>query len=145
MQSVPPSTPSDAERPSATFINISPTTVFSPALNISAISDLTPTELGEDINDSKGEGMSTRHNTFYFEDGNVEIVCEHTLFRVHSTTISFSSAKFREILSPSVLLHAPISGGCPRITVTGTVQDFAVLLTMIYTPGYISLPVDEGS
>ena len=145
MQSVLPSAPSDAERPSATFINISPTAVFSPTLSISAVSDLTPTELGEDINDSNGEGTSIRHNTFYFEDGNVEIMCEHTLFRVHSTTISFSSPKFREILSPSVLLHAPMSEGCPRITITDTVQDFAVLLTMIYTPGYVSLPVGEGS
>jgi len=75
------------------------------------------------------------HDTFYFEDGNVEIVCEHTLFRVHSTTISFSSPKLRDILSQSALLRAPTPEGRPRIAVTDTAQDFAVLLKMIYTPG----------
>ena len=123
------------EYPSKSFIDIPATAVSSPTLSISTISDLTPTELGEDVDESDGGEMITHHDTFYFEDGNVEIMCGHTLFRVHSTTISFSSPKLLEILSRPALLHAPTPEGCPRITVTDTAQDFAVLLKMIYTPG----------
>ena len=132
---VPPSVLQDVEYPFEAFANIPNATVSSPTLSISTVSDLTPTELGEDIEDNSGKWMPTNHDTFYFEDGNVEVVCEHTLFRVHSTTVSFSSPKLREILSRSALLRAPMPGGCPRITVVDTAQDFAVLLKMIYTPG----------
>ena len=132
---VSPSILQDVEYPSEAFANIPATAVSSPALSISTVSDLNPAELGEDIEDSSGKGMPTNHDTFYFEDGNVEVVCEHTLFRVHSTTVSFSSPELREILSRSALLRAPMPEGCPRITVDDTVQDFAVLLKMVYTPG----------
>ena len=123
----------DIEYPSETFVDIPPTAVSSPMLSISTVSDLTPTELNEDIEDDNG--VVIHHDTFYFEDGNVEIVCGHTLFRVHSTTVSFSSPKLRDVLSQSALLNAPTPEGRPRITFTDTAQDFAVLLKMIYTPG----------
>ena len=124
------------------FVEDRTATVPSPTLSISSISDLTPTELGEDTEDSSGERMTTHHETFYFEDGNVEVVCGNTLFRVHSTTISFSSPKLREIFSQSALLRMPMPEGCPRVTLTDEAQDFAVLLKMICTPGYASLPLD---
>jgi hypothetical protein len=119
-----------------TFVEVPTEAPSSPTFSISTtVSDLTPTELGEDIGEGSGERASSRHETFYLEDGNVEIACGHTLFRVHSTTISFSSPKLRDILSRSALLHAPVPEGCPRITVTDTAEDFAVLLKMIHTPG----------
>ena len=134
-----PSVLHGAESPSETPIDIPAGTISSPTLSISTISDLTPTELGEEI-EHKGveeeEGQTTtRHDTFYFEDGNVEIVCGHTLFRVHSTIISFSSSKLRDILSPPALLHAPTPEGRPRITISESAKDFGILLKMIYTPG----------
>ena len=138
----PPSIMHDVASFSDTTVEVPASTSSSPTLSISTISDLTPTELDEDIRESSGEKTSVRHETFYLEDGNVEIVCGHTLFRVHSTTVSFSSQKLRDILSHSALLYAPIPEGCPRITVTDTAEDFAVLLRMIYTPGLVSLPVD---
>jgi hypothetical protein len=110
----------------------------SPTFSISTISDLTPTELGEDIGEGSSERMITRHETFYFEDGNVEIMSGGTIFRVHSTVVSFSSPKLRDILSRSALLHASTPEGCPRITATDNAIDFAVLLKMIYTPGRVS-------
>ena len=123
---------------SETFVDIPAGTISSPTLSISTISDLTPTELGEEI-EHKGEEQeeqtTTRHDTFYFEDGNVEIVCGHTLFRVHSTIISFSSSKLRDILSPLALLHAPTPEGRPRIIISESAKDFGTLLKMIYTPG----------
>jgi len=119
----------DVECLSEAFVNISHIADSSPTLSISTVSDLTPSESSEDIEDNSD--VTIHHETFYFEDGNVEILCEHTLFRVHSTTVSFSSPKLRDILSQSALLRE----GRPRITVTDTAQDFAVLLKMIYTPG----------
>ena len=124
---------------SGTFVDVPTTAVSSPAFSISTVSDLTPTELSEGIEHS-GEQVTTRHNTFYFEDGNVEITCGDTVFRVHSTVVSFSSSKLRDILSPSTLLDAPMPGGCPRIVFTDSAEDFAILLQMIYTPGYVHPP-----
>jgi hypothetical protein len=96
---IPSSILNDIESPSflhhidfspETFVNVPASTVSSPSLSVSTISDLTPTELDEEINHSE-EHTATRHDTFYFEDGNVEIVCGDTIFRVHSTVVSFSS------------------------------------------------------
>ena len=116
------------------FIGVTTGAASSPTLSISTISDLTPTELGEDI-EHASEQIATRHDTFYFEDGNVEITCGDTIFRVHSTTISFSSPKLRDILSQPALLNAPTPRGCPRVTISDSAEDFAILLKMIYTPG----------
>jgi len=128
---------------SETFVNIPATVASSPTLSISTVSDLTPTELGEEIERSE-EQMTPRHDTFYFEDGNVEIVCGDTVFRVHSTIISFSSPKLRDMLSPTALLNAPMPGGCPRLVFKDSAEDFAVLLKMIYTPGYVPPPLCVG-
>ena len=124
---------------SETFVDVPDGTISSPTLSISTISELTPTELGEEIEYSD-EQTAARHDTFYFEDGNVEIMCGHTLFRVHSTIISFSSSKLRDILSPLALLHAPTPEGRPRITISESAEDFGILLKMIYTPGWASSP-----
>ena len=130
---IPSSITLDVE-PSETFVNFSHTALSSPTLSISTVSDLTLTELGEEIERNK-EQATTRHDIFYFEDGNVEVVCGATVFRVHSTVISFSSPKLRDILSPSTLLNAPMPDGCPQIVLNGSAEDFAILLKMIYTPG----------
>ena len=123
-----------SESSSETFVDVPAGTISSPTLSISTISDLTPTEFGEEIGNSEEQGTA-RHDTFYFEDGNVEIVCGSTLFRVHSTIISFSSSKLRDIFSPSALLHAPTPEGRPQITIPESAEDFGILLKMIYTPG----------
>ena len=113
-------------------------------MSISTVSDLTPTELGE-IEEGDGKRITTRHETFYLEDGNVEIMCGQTIFRVHSTVVSFFSLNLRDILSSSILLNAPMPGGCPRVVFKDSAEDFAVLLKMIYTPGYVPLPFNVSS
>ena len=131
---------------SETFVNIPATALSSPTLSISTVSDLTPTELSRDTEPTE-EQATTRHDTFYFGDGNVEIVCGGTVFRVHSTTISFSSSKLRDLLSPSALLNAPMPEGCPRVVFDDSAEDFVVLLKMIHTPGWVapSLEVDSAN
>ena len=129
----------DLEFSSDTLIDAQVLTPSSPTLSVSTISDLTPSELGaEGIG---AEHMLTHHKSFYLEDGNVEIVCGHTIFRIHSSIVSSSSPRLRDMLSPSALLNAPTPGGCPRISSSDSAEDFAVLLKMVITPGYISLTV----
>ena len=143
---IPPSTLQDVEPSSTlcdgdssleTFFDI-PSGAVSPTLTISTVSDLTPTELGEEIEPGEKQ-TTTLHDALYFEDGNVEIVCGDTIFRVHSTIISFASSRLREILSQSELLNAPTPEGRPRISISDSAEDFGVLLKMIYTPGLVPL------
>ena len=115
------------------FVDV-PSGTASPTSSLSTVSDLTSTEFGEEIEHSE-KRTATRHDTFYFEDGNVEIACRETIFRVHSSVVSFSSSELREILSQQALTNAPTPEGRPRIVVPDSVQDFTVLLKMIYTPG----------
>ena len=132
----------DAEPPSDTSISDQITTTSSsPTSSISTISDFIPTELDDDIGKGSGKGVVIHHEMFYLEDGNVEVVCGHTIFRIHSPIVSFASSKLRGILSPSALLNAPIPEGCPRIVFKDSAEDFAVLLRMIYTPGCALLPL----
>ena len=135
-----PSAPHDMESSPDPFTDDQIATISSPTLSISTVSDLTPTELGEDTGESGGEQTPTRHETFYLEDGNVEIACEHVIFRVHSPILSFSSRNLRDMLSPSTLLNAPMPEGCPQVIFKDSAEDFAVLLEMIYTPGYVPPP-----
>ena len=124
---------------SGSFVNILATASSSPTLSISTVSDLTPTELGEETERTR-EQTTTPHDMFYFGDGNVEIVCGDTVFRVHSIIITLSSPKLREVLSPIALFNAPTPEGCPRFVFADSAEDFAVLLKMICTPGYTPLP-----
>ena len=126
----------DTGSSSEAVVDASASPPSSPALSISTISDLTPTELGE-IEQEQGQGQAASHDSFYFEDGNVEIVCRDTAFRVHSTIVSFSSSQLREILSQPAPLNAPTPGGRPRITISDSPEDFTILLKMIYTPGRV--------
>ena len=129
---------SDGNSSLDTFIDI-PSGAVSPTLSISTVSDLTPTELGEEIEPGEKQA-TTHHDTFYFEDGNMEIACGDTVFRVHSTIISFASSELREIFSQPALLNGPTPEGCPRITTSDSAEDFGMLLKMIYTPWFVSPP-----
>lgn len=113
-----------------------PPTVFSAASSVSSPSDLTPSELGEDTTKGSDDPTSTvpRHEKFYLEDGDIEIICRDTIFRVHSPIISFSSSRIRDILSKSAL-DRPMPQGHSRVIFEDSAEDFAVLLKMIYTPG----------
>ena len=123
----------NGEFPPDTVVDTRVSDASSHMLSISTFSDLTPNEL--DARGSGGERKLSRHQTFYLEDGNVEIVCGQTIFRIHSPVILFSSSKLRDMLSQSALLDAPTPGGCPRVVFDDSAEDFAVLLKMIYTPG----------
>ena len=82
----------------------------------------------------------TPHGIFYLEDGNVEVLCENTLFRVHASTLSFHSPALRRMFAKTILATAESPNGCPRISSSDTARDFSTLLKFIYLPEFVTLP-----
>jgi hypothetical protein len=132
-------TPQSAGSSLDTFFDVRASALASPTPSISTVFDLTPTVSGDDARAASIEQTNARHDTFYFEDGNLEIVCGETVFRVHSTILSFASSDLRDVLSGLLRLHPQVPGGCPRVTLDDRAEDFAILLRMIYAPGWVSL------
>ena len=141
--------------PEADTISASPVTsvTHSPSISISTLSDFTAADVSDDeypthtaIADTSDEELPTNptavtpHGTFYLEDGNVEVLCGYTIFRVHTTILSFHSPALRRMFAPTNLAAAESPNGCPRIPSSDTAKDFATLLKMIYFPGFVSLP-----
>ena len=86
-----------------------------------------------------------QHNAFYLEDGNVEVLCGNTLFRVHTSVLSFHSPMLRRIFAQTNLATAESPNGCPRILSSDTATDFTTLLKMIYLPGSVLYSHTTGS
>ena len=123
-----------------TFIDVTPANL-SPTSSISTISDLTPTELGEEIERVEKQTV-IHHGPLYpeVEGGIVDIVCGYTIYRLPSRKISSSSSELRAILFQPELLGTPSPEGIPRILVSDSEEDFAMLLKMIFRPGSVSHP-----
>ena len=81
------------------------------------------------------------HDTFYHEDGNVEVLCGNTLFRAHTSILSFHSPALRRMFAQATLTTAESPNGCPRISSTDTARDFVTLLKIIYLPGCAAFPL----
>ena len=111
----------------------------SPSISVSTLSDFTIADISDDESPIDPTTI-TPHSTFYLEDGNVEVLCGNTLFRVHTSILSFHSPALRRMFDQTSLSSAESPGGCPRISSSDTVADFATLLKMIYLPGYVTLP-----
>jgi len=117
----------------------------SPSTSISALSDFTIADSLDDEPTLESEPITshepilepetiTPHDTFYLDDGSVEVVCSKTLFRVHTSALSFHSPVLRQMFSPANLTAAESPNGCPRIVSSGTPTDFATLLKVVYLP-----------
>ena len=124
----------------------------SPSISIATLSDFTIADTSDDeshidpaIADTSDDEPPidptaiTPHETFYFEDRNVEVLCGNTLFRVHPSILSFHSPALRRMFARTDLIAAESPNGCPRILSSDTPKDFATLLKMIYLPGYVTL------
>ena len=77
----------------------------------------------------------SRHSEFYFESGNVVLVCESTSFRVQSDLLSKNSQVFRDMLEPALLNREHLSDGCPCVHLSDAARDFATLLRVFYASG----------
>ena len=125
----------------------------SPSISVATLSDFTIADTPDDgspfdptITDAPDDELPidptavTQHSTFYIEDGNVEVLCGNTLFRVHTSILSFHSPALRRMFAQISLAAGESSNGCPRILSSDTAKDFTTLLKMIYLPGYVVPP-----
>ena len=130
-----------------------PPVAHSPSISINTLSDFTIADTTDDesptdptnaeiSDDELAIDLATPapHETFYLEDGNAEVLCGNTLFRVHITTLSFHSPALRQMFSQAILANAESPNGCPRIQSSDTPKDFATLLKVIYLPGFAASP-----
>ena len=125
----------------------------SPSISIATLSDFTIADASDDeshvesaIADTSDDEPPTDptavtlHQCFYLEDGNVEVLCGDTLFRVHTTILSFHSPALRRMFAQTNLATAESPNGCPRILSSDASKDFVTLLKMIYLPGSVAPP-----
>jgi hypothetical protein len=108
----------------------------SPSISIATLSDFTTAADTSDAEFSVDPTAISTHDTFYLEDGNVEVLCGITLFRIHTSVLSFHSPSLRQIFSQANLASAESPNGCPRILSSDTTVDFTTLLKIVYLPGY---------
>ena len=131
--------------------------IHSPSVSISTLSDFTIANASDDESPASPLFVETSddeplvdptavipHETFYLEDGNVEVLCGNTLFRVHVSTLSFHSPTHRRMFAQASLASAESPNGCPRIPSSDTAKDFNTLLKMIYLPGFVARPHAAG-
>ena len=124
--------------PEAETTSVVSSATQSPSISIATLSDFTTADIS-DVESPVDPTAITPHDTFYLEDGNVEVLCGNTLFRVHPTILFFHSLAFRQMFAQPNLAPAESPNGCPRIHSSDTAADFAALLNMIYLPRYFAL------
>ena len=130
----PPLTPESVTASETETTPASPAITQSPSISVSALSDFTMTDTSDDQSPVDPTAIMP-HDTFYLEDGNAEVLCGNTLFRLHPSILSFHSPVLRQMFSQAILATAESPNGCPRILSSDTAMDFATLLKMIYLPG----------
>ena len=119
----------------------SPPATHSPSISITTLSDFEVADILDDEIPTDPTTV-TPHDTLNFEDGNVEVLCGNTLFRVHTSILSLHSPALRQMFAQASLVTAESPNGCPRIPSFDKATDFAMLLKTVYLPGYVrsSLP-----
>ena len=151
----PPPPPGPVTVPETGTIPASPVTPVtqSPSVSIATLSDFTIADASDDESPACPTFTDTSddrplvdpaavvlHETFYLDDGNVEVLCENTLFRVHISALSFHSPALRRMFAQETLAAAESPNGYPRILSSDTAKDFATLLGVVYLPGSVALP-----
>ena len=129
---IPQSPPLESVTSETDTVPASPTT-HSPSISIATLSDFTIADASDDEAPIDPTAV-VPDETFYLEDGNVEVLCGNTLFRVHTSVISFHSPTFRQMFAQANLATADSPNDCPRIISTDTATDFATLLKVVYLP-----------
>ena len=112
----------------------------SPSISITTVSDFTIADTSDD-EPPLDSTVITYHSTFYLEDGNVEVLCGNTLFRVHTSVLSFHSPVLSQLLTKANLATTRSPNGCPRIPFSDTATDFTTLLNVAYLPVYANVPL----
>ena len=116
-------------------------TIQSPSSSITTLSDFTiadPSDAEYFIDPTEPIAL-VHHEIFYLEDGNVEVLCGNTLFRIHTSVLSFHSPVLRQMLSRTNLETAESPNGFPRILSSDAASNFTTLLKVIYLPGCVEI------
>ena len=114
-----------------------PPVIRSPSISVASLSDFTIADTSDEES-LTDPATITPHTTFNFEDGNVEVLCANTLFRVHTSILSLHSPALRQMFTQANLAAAESPNGCPRILSSDTATDFATLLKIVYLPGCVT-------
>ena len=77
---------------------VTPVTRSPSVSTISTLSDFTAADASDDEFPIDPTAI-TRHETFYLDDGNVEVFCENTLFRTRTSILSFHSSALGRMFS----------------------------------------------
>ena len=110
----------------------------SPSISIATLSDFTIADTSDDEPPLDSTAIRP-HETFYLEDGNVEVLCCNILFRVHSSVLSFHSPVLGQMFAKANLATTESPNGCPRIPSSDVAADFTTLLKIVYLPEYATL------
>ena len=110
----------------------------SPSISIATLSDFTIADTSDDEPPLDPTTIH-HHDTFYLEDGNVEVLCDNILFRVQASALSFYSPVLGQLFAKPNLATAESPNGCPRIPSPDSATDFATLLKIVYLPMYVTL------
>jgi hypothetical protein len=105
------------------------------SISIATLSDFTIADTSDNKHPIDDPTATTLHKIFYLHDGNVEVLCTNTMFRVHTTILSFHSPVLHRMFAQTNLDAVESPHGCPHILSSDTAMDFATLLKMIYLPG----------
>jgi len=150
-----PPPPESATPPETGTIHESPATSVtqSPSTSIATLSDFTTADVSDDeppteptFANTSDEGPPVDptavvpHDTFHLDDGNVEVLCRNTLFRVHASILSFHSPVLRRMFSQTSMVTAESPNDCPRILSSDAAADFVTLLNIVYLPEYAIRP-----
>lgn len=89
----------------------------------------------------------TRSTRIWFEDGNVVLRAQNTVFRVYKGILSRDSSVFRYMFSLPNLENAETYdvSGCPLVVVQDDAADMELYLTLIFDPKCVTGPVAVSS
>ncbi|EUC55496.1 BTB/POZ domain protein, partial [Rhizoctonia solani AG-3 Rhs1AP] len=96
--------------------------------------DTTPEEQNKTVEDNSDDGLS-RHADYYFEDGNIILCVDDTLFKVHKSLLKLQSNNFETVFGiPPVATGAGMLDQNPITLPNITVDQFCNLMKLIYHP-----------
>lgn len=83
---------------------------------------------------SNGDSDRITRSQYWFEDGNVVLQAENTLFRVHQSILSCHSQIFKDTFA---MPQAPSDEnerieGCPVIPLSDTAEDLGNIISLLY-------------
>jgi hypothetical protein len=83
----------------------------------------------------EGRSQWTRHGRYYFEDGNVVLLAESTLFRVHRSVMALHSEIFEDMFSMPQPATVSTVDGVPLLRLSDTEKQVSWMLETFYEGG----------